>query len=399
MDSNRHISEEDKEREFKKLNKVFLRRPELVPSSYKIVESEPFGFASAVPSPLHFSSSVRHGTEEQRGLNNNGMPRATDELVVPERLASSSTLGVGDGTSTGSELSLRERFLAETKTSVTQPGIEGKLDKLLSLLAMMAETEMKKEEETEDLKERLDRLVNRAEEAVTNSRAIDVHFAELNDKSEQKYGALQKQLEEINYNLALSANATESYNTTVSSVVEEVGFLDEKTDALLNKVEAIEFQVSKFDGVATDIATMSGSFDWLENKISSLTNMAESGDSRLEFLEREMRTQTALLQRLTAVEQKVKLGDRVVSLGRRLAALEQANGVGGSASNGTIGAVGSHNGGIPGTGLWKRRAGSFGIGSVGVATPPTSAGSSIGSGHGAGGLWGSFEASASPPRR
>lgn len=69
MNSSPHISEEDKERELRKLNKVFLRRPELAPSSYKMVKSEPLGFASAVPSPLHFLSSVRGVMEEQKGLS------------------------------------------------------------------------------------------------------------------------------------------------------------------------------------------------------------------------------------------------------------------------------------------------------------------------------------------
>lgn len=398
-----------------KLNSLFTNAPDFTPDS-KYLSLEPYISSSAVPSPLHPQSRGSPFDNDDKDEK----AETWDDIAgrsKTARLASVSTIGAGEGTG-GSESSLRQRFLEQSKDLDSSSTAEEKMDRLMSLFKIKAEMEMKREEEMDGFREVLLHMAKKIDHIDRTSVALidDVRFGNARVDRVQNMleglgatmGAVVEEVAFLDEKLCAMQGKTEAWGQKLDAVHDKIDAVDNKVDTMAEKTDAINETMDDFrrtlDTIDGRAETTGGEMDGLGFQLSSLSEkvanlstefstMASTSNDKLSELEKEMHARTSLLERMTAVEHKVGLSDRIVSLGNRFAALEHAV-MGESAHS----PGGSGGGIIPGTGLWKRRVSNNHYG-LAISTPATSAGSSANSGlSGPGHLW-TGPSLQSPPRR
>lgn len=369
---------------FHKLGKILEMKPDFRP---RFGSLEPYGSLSAVPSPLHYQGRDYGGnpfsgdddtiTESQEG------GAKSDDNHSKSRRDSNSTVGAGNGHANCSDRSLRERFQAEA--------VEGKLDKILSLLETRSQLDARKSDETSELKKTLFDMTQKLDRVEESFQGCTERLDGMETKLLAKDAHFAKQMDDVGYNMAKFNKVLNEImgnnEATMQTVIEELAFLEDQSNAMRNKVDAIEFQVTKYDHLSDDVSSLMSVCHQLDKKFKRVVNFMDDGkgdgtlSARLLVLEKELRAQTTSLNRLDALEDKARLGDRVVSFGSRLATLEQK--VNESGISGT-------HGSIEGSGLWKRR-GANGFDAGVNHTPPSSAGTS--SNGMSSGLWSGYAGS------
>lgn len=374
----------DEARTFHKLGKILEMKPDFRP---RFGSLEPYGSPSAVPSPLHYQGRD-YGGNPFSGDNDSiagslEQDVQSDDKHSKSRRDSDSTVDAGNGYTNGSDRSLRERFRTEAE--------EGKLDQILSLLQTKSQLDARKSDETSEIKKTLFDMTPKLDRVEESFQGCAERLNNMETKLLSKDALFAKQMDDVGYDMA-KFNKTLSEmmgnnEATMQTVVEELAFLEDQSNAMRNKIDAIEFQVTKYDHLSDDVSALMSICHQLDKKINRVVNFMDDskGDgalsARLLVLENEIRTQTTSLDRLDALEDKVRLGDRVVSFGSRLAALEQKINESG---------IPSTHGSIQGSGLWKRR-GATGFSAEVNHTPPSSAGTS--SNGMSSGLWSGYAGS------
>lgn len=362
-------------------------KPDLAPTfGNRLSQMSDFEAGSAVPSPLHYGisnpfSGAEDDDEDASTVTGLGISMGGDGSNDKKelRLASVSTLDAGEGRSVGSEQSLRERFLSSRSTSgstssrARDTSLGDKINQLLSQLQIITEHSARKDEEMQEVRLALSAITESMTRVEDCCNMATTTLGSLEEALSAQDAAFATSVDESNFTTTKLCNAVKQNETTIAVVTEELCFIEDKTSVMSTKVDAIDFQVCKIDSLATDFATLSSTCQRLDSKVDKLIEAMENSnltasDTRIEKLEQGLASQTALLDRLNALEQKVRLGDRVVSFGNRLASLEQK-----------VGGVVEEEG-IQGTGLWKRR-GALAVGTgVGPNSPPVSLNSaSVGS--------------------
>ncbi|KAF1344870.1 hypothetical protein BDV97DRAFT_63870 [Delphinella strobiligena] len=369
---------------FGKMGKILEMKPDFRP---RFGSLEPYGSLSAVPSPLHYQGRDYGGNpfsgDDHSVADSQDEDAKSDDNHSKSRRDSNSTIGAGNGHANDSDRSLRERFRAEA--------VEGKLDKILSLLETRSQLDARKSDETSELKKTLFDMTQKLDRVEESFQCCAGRLHDVETKLLEKDALFAKQMDDLGYNMAKVNKVMNEImgknEATMQTVIEELAFLEDQSSAMCNKVDAIEFQVTKYDHLSDDVSSLMPICQQLDKNFNRVVDLV--GDSkgkstlsaRLLVLENELGARTTSLNRLDALEDKVRLGDRVVSFGSRLAALEQK--VNESTISGTHGT-------IQGSGLWKRR-GASGF-SAGVDhTPPSSAG--ISSNGMSSGLWSGYAGS------
>lgn len=433
VDSDEHM------RDFRTLDRLFAMKPDLTPSGLRTrataggtdhavaespstigegVQFSPFGASSAVPSPLQLQGtwdssaltapgtpitaracSPQHGSQGSADAaltaNNDRTGAETTEGHGLARDESSMTLdaGIGHG---GSDLSLRERFISQS-TAVSGNA----QDTNEQLLRFVNDSMKRRDEDIGSIVAILGTLtakMGKIEEICSTSgaRLHRLECVALAQSAEISH-ALRRASATV-HNGEKTINNAEA---TLAALTEEYSFLDDKVSRIVAKADAIDFQVQKLDFLDLEgMSVLAEKVKGVEGKVDiMLRSLSDGGtvqtsakcadgageagttDAHLTGLEEEAVQQTDLVARLGVLEKKVRTGERNLSFGSRLAALEQKVNVEQEGSTRNTGA----------NGLWPGSAVGSSSGSSGVFTPPFSGGSGSGSGSASvgvgGGLW------------
>lgn len=373
-------------------------KPDLGP---KYNSLDGFTNRSAVPSPLHYhrdEQSQQDGGSHEADISAVGKPRiiVSDNSLEMRSPSSStiSTVGAGDGRSSGSDMSLRDRFFVSA--DIEKKRVGEKVDRVFHVLKLIAKATAKNDQDIIVIKDCLSAMnqkMIRSEQIATSPQQIrqivnsellslTAHFdhfkaqvdmlGDLLDKigtfaaqittTEGRDTILDQHIDDMHYNIAKFDRRWEGMHCIVAkfdkyfdgihfdiakfekvlcktealieTIVEELGFVEERSSTSAHKMDNIETQVTN---TSSEISTLVSSFKSLDAKMDRLTTINEAHpivsdhsaiEARIQALEDELQAQSALHSRLGAMEQRVQVaGSRTTrssSFGSRLLAIEAA---------------------------------------------------------------------------
>ena len=361
---------EDRAEFLRKLNKSPFMQPGLVPTfgAGKMCSMGEYESQSAIPSPLHLEAAdiTTHVDEEENEADQTPTKLAAGVSVDLDggqakdstRLDSGSTISAGDGNSAGSDMSLRNRFLAETSTPSSSDlghkrsmAIEGKIDQLLRLSKILAHDSVNRDEEMGKVQSVLASMINGMDRVAGTCLSATENLDSFQRTTRARDAATTNCLERVYHTISRFDKVAVHVDNTLSGLIDEFQFFEAKQTHMVNNVDAIEFQVNKIDSFASDATSLAAACSRLSIKMDKLMHATETRNNdskvtyeRMETLELAVKAQNAHIERLGSVEQRLALGTRVASLGNRFKVLEEK-----------IGGHQEMSGGVEGSGLWKSR--------------------------------------------